>query len=579
MFYLYTVEEGITKLIELKYEETIIIISGSLFSVFYKEFDEKLNELQTFPFPIIIIYCFNKENFIANLISNNIYDNNYLLNKELIFNKPKELIAYINGEYKINLEDVIFDEVTNLKELIIPCNYSYLIGEVTKAEIDLYNQIIISNYKNKNSKKAKIITTIIRNLQRYNLNLKNIIAKYWLIIYTMETDFYPKLNQVLRKQEENQYLYHPLIKICYEGIRNEFLSSVTDKILYRGGIISKIEFEKLKKKINEKKMREENNEQFPKVIVYSRCFLSFSENKDVADYFLIDRRINQKEDKFESVLYEIEKMDNKENIDLNTLSNCSLKSFSNTKCEAEVLFLPFSCFEVNDLKLEQNNNHAYYKIYLKYLGRYGNAIREQLGDNFFKEIERTKFSEDLIDAKITLNKNFLSTWKIKKIFNNKYEKLCFMIDNKQEFLTISNNSLLINNLNQNQKISIHIHEQIKIISLIKLDNDRICFSTSNNFIQIIQLYENNNYTNYNYKIMFQVRLNFNAYNLLYLNRERNIEKKISTKNEVDQILFTNNNSIYCIYNLNRNRFFEELTREDNNIFIIKVLPDNHIIYN
>ena len=159
----------------------------------------------------------------------------------------------------------------------------------------------------------------------------------------METNFYPKLNQVLRKQEEKQFLYHPLIKICYEGIRNEFLSSVTDKILYRGGIISKIEFEKLKKKVEEnKKMREENNKQFPKVIVYSRCFLSFSEKYDVVDEFLKIRK-GQKEDKFESVVFQIEKMDNKENIDLKTLSNCSLKSFSEHK-EDEVLFLPFSCF-------------------------------------------------------------------------------------------------------------------------------------------------------------------------------------------------------------------------------------------
>lgn len=119
-----------------------------------------------------------KENFIANLISNNIYDNSYLLNKELIFNKPKELKAYINGEYEINLEDFIFDEVTNLKELIIPCNYSYLIGDVNKIEIDYYNQNIISNYKDKNSQNETIIKTIIKNLQRYNLKLKNIIAKY-----------------------------------------------------------------------------------------------------------------------------------------------------------------------------------------------------------------------------------------------------------------------------------------------------------------------------------------------------------------------------------------------------------------
>ena len=51
---------------------------------------------------------------------------------------------------------------------------------------------------------------------------------------------------------------------------------------------------------------------------------------------------------------------------------------------------------------------------MKYLGRYGNPIREQLGDNFFEYIKKTKFSDDLIKEKITINKDFESTWIIDK---------------------------------------------------------------------------------------------------------------------------------------------------------------------
>ena len=46
-----------------------------------------------------------------------------IINKNLIFNVFDDLFDYINGKKEENTKDLTFDEVKNLKELIIPCFY------------------------------------------------------------------------------------------------------------------------------------------------------------------------------------------------------------------------------------------------------------------------------------------------------------------------------------------------------------------------------------------------------------------------------------------------------------------------
>ena len=216
-------------------------------------------------------------------------------------------------------------------------------------------------------------------------------------------------------------------------------------------------------------------------------------------------------------MYEIQEIDN-DNIDENTLSNCSVKDFAQDKTEQEVLLFPLSCFEVIEIKEKgqsQSQPHLEkYRIILKYLGRYGNPIREQLGDNFFEYIKMTKFSDDLIKEKITINKDFESSWIIDKLYKNKYKDLSFILDNEKDILMNSNNSISIFDLlsyNEKTLFNIKIVNNINIISLIKLKKNGILFSTSNNFIQLIEFF----YGNKKYKIKFQVQLQFCAYNLLY----------------------------------------------------------------
>ena len=227
-----SVDKGIEELIKLKFKEITIIISGKLFQKFCKQFNKKIDEIKICP--SIIIFCGEKEYFISNLKINNNYINNHLLNKEYILTKSDDVIDILNGKNKtkIKVEDFTFDEIEDIRELIIPCFYSYLIQDVSETEILLYNQNIISGYHDRFKNIQNQIRGLISQLERSNLYSKVIISKYWLNVYTRPSDFYSQLNKGFRKKEENMYLYHPLIKICYEGIRKKFLNYKINKKLY-----------------------------------------------------------------------------------------------------------------------------------------------------------------------------------------------------------------------------------------------------------------------------------------------------------------------------------------------------------
>lgn len=60
------------------------------------------------------------------------------------------------------------------------------------------------------------------------------------------------------------------------------------------------------------------------------------------------------------------------------MSNAYIKEFSEYEHEEEVLFFPFSSFEVVKIKdKEEENGNKYVKIYLRYLGRYKSFIEEK----------------------------------------------------------------------------------------------------------------------------------------------------------------------------------------------------------
>ena len=535
----------------LVFRETIIIISGRLFHEFYKKFNHNINEIKIAP--IVVVFCIEKEKFIDNLRFNDININKFSFNESFVFTQTTELSNFING-IKEEKEDINFDEVRNIYELIIPCYYPYLIEDVTQTEINFYNQNIIYNYHEEKKETENRIKTMIKSLKRSNFDYKALISKYWLRIYTIQSTFFSQMNKTLREQKENRIDYEPLIKICYEGVRKKYLNYVIDTKLYRGQKISK-------KELNKGlllKLKRDNNE-IDKIIIYCRSFLSFSKQKRVAKYFMNRKEPSNEEFK---VLLKINGINNKD-IDLNAISNASIQQFSEFENEEEILFFPFSCFEVEDIKPKQKDGY-YHKIVLNYLGKYGNVIRSQLGDNFFEKIQMNKFSEELIHTCLMKNKNFKSTWIMKKEFKNKYDSLISLLDNKKDCIIKTYNSFSIISL-ITEKIKLHINfDKIEILSIIKLQNDKICFSTSNKYLQIIELFVNINYINM--AIKFQFKLPIEAYNLLYLEGNNN------------KIIFMNKNIIYCITENKQIYNFNNLTEEETDIIIMKELPNQNIIY-
>ena len=160
------------------------------------------------------------------------------------------------------------------------------------------------------------------------------------------------------------------------------LSLAKDNILYRGAKISRDEINKLK---NYEKKKIDN---LPYAIVFSRSFLSFSKDKKVAKEFLrqgyCDKNIFR-------VLYKLEKDDKSE---YNLATHSDIEEIALIRDEKEVLFFPFSSFEVKKIKEINIDKEKGYEIHLLYLGKY------------LKEIEN--------DKNITLNEIKLPDSEFKK---------------------------------------------------------------------------------------------------------------------------------------------------------------------
>ena len=82
----------------------------------------------------------------------------------------------------------------------------------------------------------------------------------------------------------------------------------------------------------------------PGLIVFSKPFLSFSKERDVAFDFL---KFSNYDANLTKVLFVLEKDDN---VGFNLSTHCDLENLSYYEYEKEVLFFPFSSFEIKDLK-------------------------------------------------------------------------------------------------------------------------------------------------------------------------------------------------------------------------------------
>ena len=332
------IAETINHIKSLKFEEIKIIVSGSLYSGFIQSFKNNIRNM--YIAPKIIVFSTNESNFYKNSIG---YNNTEIFYKygglTSDFSKVKNFLVKETPKIAINISlgqesnranevQLTFEYIDKKEKLMLPLFFKSLISDVDKENLENYTYTLYNTYSDENKKIKQLLGSII-SMKKIPIE---ILSKYYLRLYTLDSKFYKNLNKDLGVNKINDY--KTFIKVIYKGLKLKSFPIAINKILYRGSKISNDEIEKinnhLKKKIPD----------LPGSIVYSRSFLSFSKERNIAEKFL-KGPINN--DNLNKVLYIVE---NDSELDYNLATHGDIENISFYPNEKEVLFFPFSSFEI-----------------------------------------------------------------------------------------------------------------------------------------------------------------------------------------------------------------------------------------
>ena len=428
------IESGLKEIKDKKnnFKDIYVILSGLFYQDFILKFKENLKNI--FVVPKFIIFTSDKELFleknsnIKDFIENKFYNlggiqtlvegvyDDFLINKSWKKNFNTENKG-LNTEIKE--EQYTFECINDILELYYPVffkpffelNKNDIFGELTHYLYDSY----------KDNKDVKELLEPIDGIPDIPLE---ILCKYYARLYTIESNFYKDLNKKLRKRNlvlkeeeilfsanKNNYYSITFIKSFYEGIKLGCFNFDLKEKLYRFSCLDKKEIDKINEYIKNKKPG------IPAANFYSKTFLSFSEEEERANYFYQKYRKNKKKYENENLVPVFFHLIKKEEIKESLFSHIKIDNISFFPKEKEVLFLPFTCFEILSVTPKEEVEKKYI-IELTYLGKYEKELRKIQKE---KKIPSTKFKNLLEESKITYsNPNITNKIMIDK--QNKYEK-------------------------------------------------------------------------------------------------------------------------------------------------------------
>ena len=437
-----SLEESINQIKNIRFEETIIVVDGSIFIKFIEMFQQNISNI--YIVPKIIIFTEDKDDFIN---KNKEYEkiiNHPFYNSGGIKTSINELNQFIlnpicKNKLIINREDdklLSFEYVDCKEKLVLPLFYKTLMEISHKDNIEQFTESLYNKYYDKSNNLHIMLDSL-----KFSSDIPyEILSKYYARIYTDDASrFYSDINKDLRENKKENYISY--IKILYEGVKLKSLPLSKEKILYRGTLLLNKEIEKIKKYLDNK------IENLPGAIIFSKSFLSFSKSEKIAKYFLNINKNNSRE--FSKVLFKLEK---DENIDHSLATHADIEelSFYNEK---EVLFFPFSSFEIKNINEIIDNDEKIYEIKLLYLGKYIKEITKDLNKKE-KIIPDSEFKKEIIQLGLIRPEIIKKNDNSNKIFK-KYEEY------KEE---------IINNKNENNNIE-DIITKIKNDEKIKYKNE------------------------------------------------------------------------------------------------------------
>ena len=397
------------------------IINSSLSEDFFNEYIKATKELTIIS--ANIIFC---EDEFKNKYSPYYLDD--FLNSGKVYNEKSldKIIDYINKDetnflndsYLMDSKEIykpmkrsygnVFFKGNNLSDIAYPFFFGQIINStlINEYELESFQKFLLNYY-------PELKDLIIPSREKKMSIPYYLLAKFYLHMYTYENCLFFK-NMNLDLTNDKFDIYRIYIFLLYDALNKKSIKSYFKKSLYRGTVLSKKEFENLEnilksnndedeEKNDNKKAKNENK--INSFFYYCKMFLSFSKSEKVAKNFL-----NFGNDELIPVLFEVKGL-NEEDMKNNNffVSNLDLENISEYKNEEEVLFLPFSCFEILSITDEEivsfGENLKFKRIILNYLYKYKSQLYDYIKDikekeklqNFLKLSINSEFSQEIAE--------------------------------------------------------------------------------------------------------------------------------------------------------------------------------------
>ena len=240
--------------------------------------------------------------------------------------------------------------------MILPMFYKPILVESSHEENNKFIKELYKTYKNEIQYKD-----LLNQIVRVKDIPVELLSKYFARIYTIDGNFFKNMKMALLEGNEdnegnkvnkkNFEKYKPFIKTLYDGSEKGALKVYESLELYSAQSLSQTEIDNLVKYNNKK------GQNLPSFIEFSKSFISFSKDKNVAKGFLSN---GDKNAILTVVKYE-------KDINLNT--HADIEELSAYPEEREVLFFPFSVFEIESIEPISNEPQKF-NLKLTYLGKY-----------------------------------------------------------------------------------------------------------------------------------------------------------------------------------------------------------------
>ena len=379
----------IEKIRNTKFELLVIVVDNKISRLFFQKINEIIHKIKAM-LKVIVFVCKSlkevEESGQSDLAQypffdpKLVFDSVFAIEEEL--KKPKVIPPKIEKIEPNPYTEACFafEYIKNKDDLKLPLYFNKLFSTPKNEEIVKFTKLLRDKFASKNQQLNELLNQIL--YIKCELPIE-VVTKYWLRMYTINSPFYQDLNVNLISKKDTSY--NTFITTCYAALKKNCLSVFKEDKLYRGTALSGKEINNIQSFLKKKQ------KDLPACICYNKGFLSCSLNIRKAKTFIPP----YPQQNTYGALIEIEKS---KDFDKDNPSNAFITAYSVYQREKEILFFPFSCFEVNDISLvHEKGSSDYYLIKLSYLGKYKDIVSDDLTNLPDGEIAKDLIQTNVLD--------------------------------------------------------------------------------------------------------------------------------------------------------------------------------------